>query len=99
MRNKLHTSGSDTYPLMRLGDLEIRTWAAIVAGDLRSARQHLNRASALLDQEGARGVFDPSATTAFAWLWLEMETGEHRPAQTDHDRGKTGQVSLPATSH
>jgi LuxR family maltose regulon positive regulatory protein len=95
MRNELHTSGSDTYPLMRLGDLEIRTWAAVVAGDLRSARQHLNRAAALLDQERARGVLDPSATTALAWLWLEMETGGHRPAQTDHDWDRPVRSAFP----
>ena len=86
MRNELNASKCDTYPLMRLGDLEIRAWAAIVAGDLRSARQHLDRACGAAGPGERRGVLDPSATTALAWLWLEMETGAHGPAQTDHDR-------------
>jgi LuxR family maltose regulon positive regulatory protein len=83
MLRESHSAGSDSYPAIQLGDLEIQAWVAIAHGDLRSARQHLNRAAAMLDREGARGVLDHSGTTSLAWQWLEMETGEHGSVPPD----------------
>jgi LuxR family maltose regulon positive regulatory protein len=86
MLNESSGFSGDSYPVVQLGDHEIQAWAAIVAGDLLLARRHLNQAAALVNREGARGVLDHSGTTALAWLWLEMETGEQRPVQPDHER-------------
>jgi len=77
-------SRNESGPYAQLGDLEIRAWAAVVAGDLRAARQSLNRAAALIDRESARGVLDHPATMRTAWQWLQMETDEHVAAQFDH---------------
>ena len=44
---------SSSYPKVQLGELEIRAWAAVVAGDFRSARDHLDRVAALTDRESA----------------------------------------------
>jgi LuxR family transcriptional regulator, maltose regulon positive regulatory protein len=89
-----HSSSSDSYPAIRLGDLEIQAWAAIAAGDLRSARQHLNRAAAMLDREGVRGILDHSGTTFLAWRWLEMETGEHG-SEPDHGGDRHVRSAFP----
>jgi len=95
MLRESHRSGSDSYPLTQLGDLEIQAWAAIAAGDLRSARQHLNRAAAMLDREGTRGILDHSGTTSLAWQWLEMETGEHGSAHPDHAESRHVRSAFP----
>ena len=95
MLSESHRSSSDSYPVTQLGDLEIQAWAAIAAGDLRSARQYLNRAAAMLDREGTRGVLDHSGTTSLAWQWLEMETGEHGSAEADHAGNKHVRPAFP----
>jgi LuxR family maltose regulon positive regulatory protein len=95
MLSESHSSSTDSYPAMQLGDLEIQAWAAIAAGDLRSARQHLNRAAAMLDREGARGILDHSGTTSLAWQWLEMETGEHGAAPPDHGADRHVRSAFP----
>jgi LuxR family transcriptional regulator, maltose regulon positive regulatory protein len=81
--NESRDGAAGSYPNVGLGDLELRGWARIVAGDLRSARQYLNRALALIDRQGAR-VWEHAGTTLSAWQWLEMEIGEHGPPQPDH---------------
>ena len=68
-------SSSESYPNVQLGELEIRAWAAVVAGDLRSARDHLDRAAALIERESAAVSPGPGATLWSARQWLEMETG------------------------
>jgi LuxR family maltose regulon positive regulatory protein len=76
---------SSSYPKVQLGELEIRAWAAIVAGDFRSARDHLDRVAALIDRESAAaGAPDPPATLWSARQWLEMETGGQTAAPPDH---------------
>jgi LuxR family transcriptional regulator, maltose regulon positive regulatory protein len=95
MLSESHSSSGDSYPAIQLGDREIQAWAAIAAGDLRSARQHLNRAAAMLDREGARGVLDHSGTTSLAWRWLEMETGEHGSAPPDHGGDRHVRSAFP----
>jgi LuxR family transcriptional regulator, maltose regulon positive regulatory protein len=95
MLSESHSSSGDSYPAIRLGDLEIQAWAAIDAGDLRSARQHLNQAAAMLDREGARGVLDHSGTTSLAWRWLEIETGEHGSALPDHGGDRHVRSAFP----
>jgi len=81
--NESQDGAAESYPKVQLGDLEIRSWERIVAGDLRSARQYLNRASALLDREIARGTQEHAGTSCPAWQWLEVETGEQGSPQPD----------------
>ena len=95
MLSESRSSGSDAYPTMQLGDLEIRAWAAVVAGDLQSARHQLDRAAALLDRKPDGGILDHSGTTSLAWQWLEMETGERGPAQLDHDADRRSESAFP----
>jgi LuxR family transcriptional regulator, maltose regulon positive regulatory protein len=95
MLSESHKSSSDSYPAIQLADLETQAWAAIAAGDLRSARQHLNRAAAMLDRESARGILDHSGTTSLAWQWLEMETGEHGSAPPDHGGDRHVRSAFP----
>jgi LuxR family maltose regulon positive regulatory protein len=78
------TSSSELYPKVQLGELEIRAWAAVVAGDFRSAGDHLDRAVALIDRESATGAPDPGATLWSARQWFEMETGGQTAAPPDH---------------
>jgi LuxR family transcriptional regulator, maltose regulon positive regulatory protein len=87
--NESRDSSTESYPNLQLGDLEIRAWSAIAAGDLRLARHYLNRAAALIARDRVRGVLDHVGTTGSAWQWLEMETGDGPPTQLDH----------PADSH
>ena len=82
--DEARASSSELYPKLQLGELEIRAWAAIVAGDLRSAREHLDRAAALIDRESATGVPDPGARLWSARQWLEMETGGQTGPPPDH---------------
>jgi LuxR family transcriptional regulator, maltose regulon positive regulatory protein len=93
--NESGDGNAESYPNLQLGDLEIRAWTAVVAGDLRLARHYLNRASALLDREGARGVPEHAATTWSAWQWLEMETGEHGPTQPDDAGDSKARSAFP----
>ena len=55
MLNESNASSAVTYTAVQLGTLEIRTWDAIVAGDLRSAQQQLDRADALIDARERSG--------------------------------------------
>ena len=55
MLNESNASSAVTYAAVQLGTLEIRTWDAIVAGDLRSAQQQLDRADALIDARERSG--------------------------------------------
>ena len=82
--DEARASSSELYPKLQLGELEIRAWAAVVAGDLRSAREHLDRAAALIDRESATGVPDPGARLWSARQWLEMETGGQTGPPPDH---------------
>jgi LuxR family maltose regulon positive regulatory protein len=91
--NESRDSSTESTPNWQLGDLEIRVWVAVAAGDLRAARSHLNRARAMIDRESARGVLDHVGTTASAAQWLEMETGEQVPTQSDQaDDSRAGSV-------
>jgi LuxR family maltose regulon positive regulatory protein len=82
--DEARSSNSELYPKLQLSELEIRAWAAVVAGDLRSARDHLDRAAALIDRESATGVPDSAARLWSARQWLEMETGGHTGPPPDH---------------
>jgi DNA-binding CsgD family transcriptional regulator len=82
--DEARSSNSELYPKLQLSELEIRAWAAVVAGDLRSARDHLDRAAALIDRESATGVPDPAPRLWSARQWLAMETGGHTGPPPDH---------------
>ena len=82
--DEVRSSNSESYPKVQLSELEIRAWAAVVAGDLRSAQDHLDRAAALIDRESAAGVPDSAARLWSARQWLEMETGGHTGPPPDH---------------
>ena len=84
MLNESNASSAVTYTALQLGALEIRSWEAIVAGDLRSAQQQLDRADALLDSESDQGTLDQGATIWPARQWLEMETEIRTATPPDH---------------
>jgi LuxR family transcriptional regulator, maltose regulon positive regulatory protein len=93
--NESRSSSTESYTNVQLGDLEIRAWAAVVAGDLRSAQHYLNRMKAITERESARGALDHVETMRFAQQWIEMETGDHLPAQIDHDTDVGARSALP----
>jgi LuxR family maltose regulon positive regulatory protein len=93
--NEDRDSSTESYTNVQLGDLEIRAWSAVVAGDLRSAQHHLNRAAAMIERESARGAIDHVGTTWFARQWVEMETGDHAPAQFDHAAERHSRSAFP----
>ncbi|HEY6684802.1 MAG TPA: LuxR C-terminal-related transcriptional regulator [Propionibacteriaceae bacterium] len=93
--NESRSSSTESYTNVQLGDLEIRAWAAVVAGDLRSAQHYLNRVKAITERESARGALDHVETMRFAQQWIEMETGDHLPAQIDHDTDGGARSALP----
>lgn len=93
--NEDRHSSTESYPNSQLRDLEIRAWSAVVAGDLRSAQHYLNRATAMIDRESARGAIDHAGTTWFARQWVEMETGDHTPAQFDHAAERHSRSAFP----
>jgi LuxR family maltose regulon positive regulatory protein len=84
MLNESNASSAVTYTALQLGALEIRAWEAIVAGDLRSAQQQLDRADALLDNESDQSTLDQGATIWPARQWLEMETEIQAVTAPDH---------------
>jgi LuxR family transcriptional regulator, maltose regulon positive regulatory protein len=84
MLKESSASSALTYPALQLGTLEIRAWEAIVAGDLRSARRHLDQADALIDRESDLGALDQGATLASARQWLQMEMGRQATTPIDH---------------
>jgi LuxR family transcriptional regulator, maltose regulon positive regulatory protein len=84
MLNESNASSAVTYAALQLGAFEIRAWEAIVAGDLRSAQQQLDRTDALLDSEGDRGSLNQGATIWPARQWLEMETEIRTGTPPDH---------------
>ncbi|HJY44685.1 MAG TPA: LuxR C-terminal-related transcriptional regulator [Propionibacteriaceae bacterium] len=84
MLNESNASSAVTYTALQLGALEIRAWEAIVAGDLRSAQQQLDRADALLASESDQSTLDQGATIWPARQWLEMETEIQAVAAPDH---------------
>ena len=84
MLNESNASSAVTYAAAQLGALEIRAWDAIVAGDLRSARQQLDRADALIARESDPGTLNQGATIWSARRWLEMELGSEVTAPPDH---------------
>jgi LuxR family transcriptional regulator, maltose regulon positive regulatory protein len=88
-------SSSESYPKVQLGELEIRVWAAVVAGDLRSARGHLDRAAALIERESAAGAPGPGATLWSARQWLEMENGGQTGPPPDHLVTTPGRSTFP----
>jgi LuxR family transcriptional regulator, maltose regulon positive regulatory protein len=83
MLNESSASSAVTYAAVQLGALEIRTWEAIVAGDLRSAQQQLNRADALIERESDPGTLSQGATLPSARHWVEMELGSETAASPD----------------
>ena len=93
--NESRSSSTELYTNVQLGDLEIRAWAAVVAGDLRSAQHYLNRVKAITERESARGARDHIETMRFAQQWIEMETGDHLPEQFDHDTDVGARSALP----
>ena len=93
--NESRSSRTESYTNVQLGDLEIRAWAAVVAGDLRSAQHYLNRVNAITERESVRGARDHIETMRFAQQWIEMETGDHLPAQFDHDTDVGARSALP----
>jgi LuxR family transcriptional regulator, maltose regulon positive regulatory protein len=98
--NEARDSRNESSPYARLGDLEIRAWVAVVAGELRTARQSLNRAAALIDRESARGVLDHPGAMGTASQWLQMETDEHVATQFDHaEDGRTRSAFPQSISH
>jgi LuxR family transcriptional regulator, maltose regulon positive regulatory protein len=80
MLNESNASSAVAYAAVQLGALEIRTWEAIVAGDLRSAQQQLDRADALIDRETDPGTLSQGATLPSARHWVEMELGSKTAA-------------------
>ncbi len=95
MLKESNASSALTYPALQLGALEIRTWEAIVAGDLRSAQQLLDQADALIDRESDVGALDQGATLASARQWLQMEMGSRATPPLDHLETGTAQSAFP----
>jgi LuxR family transcriptional regulator, maltose regulon positive regulatory protein len=93
--NESRDSSTESYANAQLGDLEIRAWAAVVAGDLRSAQHYVNRAAAMIERESARGAIDHGGTTWFARQWVEMETHDHAPMQFDHAAERHSRSAFP----
>jgi LuxR family maltose regulon positive regulatory protein len=93
--NESGNSVTESYANAQLGGLEIRAWAAIVAGDLRSAQHYLSRAAAMIDREAVRGAVDHGGTTWFARQWIEMETGDQPPPRFDHAEELHGRSAFP----
>ena len=93
--NESRTSSTELYANLQLDDLEIRAWAAVVAGDLRSAQHYLNRGKAIAERESARGALDHVETMRFAQQWIEIETGDHLPAQFDQNTDGGARSALP----
>jgi LuxR family maltose regulon positive regulatory protein len=77
-------SSSQLYPNLHLGDLEIRAWTAIVAGDLHAAQDHFDHASSLIDGESDTWTPDQGGTLLSVRQWLEMETGCQIESRPDH---------------
>jgi LuxR family maltose regulon positive regulatory protein len=96
MLDALAPSGTNVHPNIQLGELEIRTWAALVAGDLHAAQDSLDRASTILESESEDGRFDWALTFWSAWRWLELETGRRPPVTLPADwRSNHGRSVLP----
>jgi LuxR family transcriptional regulator, maltose regulon positive regulatory protein len=93
--NESRDSSTNSYPNAQLGDLEIRAWAAVVAGDLRSAQHYLDHAAAMIERESARGALNHAGTTWFARQWVEMETGDHATTQFDHAAERHSRSAFP----
>jgi ATP/maltotriose-dependent transcriptional regulator MalT len=93
--NESRDSSTESYANVQLGDLEIRAWTAVVAGDLRSVQHYLNRAAAMLERQSARGAIDHAGTTWFARQWVEMETHDHAPTQFDHAAERHSPSAFP----
>jgi LuxR family transcriptional regulator, maltose regulon positive regulatory protein len=93
--NESRNVSTHSYPSVQLGDLEIRAWAAVVAGDLRSAQHYLDDAAAMIERESARGALNHAGTTWFARQWVEMETGDHATAQVDHAAERHSRSAFP----
>jgi len=73
------TSSAEPYTRGEHGELEIRAWTSIVAGDLHAALHELDRAAAIVDREPALSRPDFSGTSLSACRWLELETGISPP--------------------
>jgi LuxR family maltose regulon positive regulatory protein len=78
-------SSTNVHPNVRLGELEIRSWAAIVAGDLHTAQDSLDRARSIVEDASNGGRFDWPITLWSAWRWLELETGRKPPVTLPAD--------------
>ena len=95
MLNESNASSAVTYTAVQLGALEIRAWEALVAGDLRSARQQLDRADALIDRESDRSALNQGATIRSARHWVEMELGTETAASPDHLEASPARSAFP----
>jgi ATP/maltotriose-dependent transcriptional regulator MalT len=84
-----------TYTALQLGALEIRAWESIVAGDLRTAQQQLDRAAGLLDSESDRGNLDQAATAWPARQWLAMETESRIATPPDQQQTTPSRSAFP----
>ncbi|HEX6760865.1 MAG TPA: LuxR C-terminal-related transcriptional regulator [Propionibacteriaceae bacterium] len=95
MLNESNASSAVAYTAVQLGALEIRAWEAIVAGDLRSAQQQLDRAEALMDRESDPGTLYQGATIPAARHWVEMELGSGNAASPDHLETSPARSAFP----
>jgi LuxR family maltose regulon positive regulatory protein len=95
MLNESNASSAVTYTAVQLGALEIRAWEAIVAGDLRSAQQQLDRADALIDRESDPGTLNQGATIRSTRHWLEMELSSETAASPDHLETSPARSAFP----
>jgi LuxR family transcriptional regulator, maltose regulon positive regulatory protein len=95
MLNGSNASSAVTYTAVQLGALEIRAWEAIVAGDLRSAQQQLDRADALIDRESDPGTLNQGATIRRARHWVEMEVGSETAPSPDQLETSPARSAFP----
>jgi LuxR family maltose regulon positive regulatory protein len=95
MLNEPNASSAVTYTAVQLGALEIRAWEALAAGNLRSARQQLDQADALIDRESDPGALNQGATIRSARHWVEMELGSETAASPDHLEASPARSAFP----
>ena len=94
MLNESNAPSAVAYTAVQLGALEIRH-GKIVAGDLRSAQQQLDRAEALMDRESDPGTLYQGATIPAARHWVEMELGSGNAASPDHLETSPARSAFP----
>ena len=95
MLNESNASSAVTYTAVQLGALEIRAWEAIVAGDLRAARQQLDRADALIDRESDPGSSQSRGNNSVGAAMGRDGAGSETAAPPDHLEASPARSAFP----